>query len=37
MSLSISQSQDVSLENIDKNLERIADYLEKICEKLNLL
>ena len=29
------QSEDVSLENIDKNLQRIADYLEKICEKLN--
>lgn len=29
------QFPEESLENIDKSLQRIADYLEKICEKLN--
>lgn len=35
MKMSSYQFTEESLENIDKNLQRIADCLEKICEKLN--
>ncbi len=35
MKMSSYQFTEESLENIDKSLQRIADYLEKICEKLN--
>ena len=35
MKMSSYQFTDESLENIDKSLQRIADCLEELCEKLN--